>query len=77
MSEIKQTMNGRDVGPQACFPCDDDAACLVMASADLRGRSHDWNRHTVPSPFALSGSLRVQWTALAHVTRLPDTNRVN
>jgi|PlaIllAssembly_1097288.scaffolds.fasta_scaffold576852_2 hypothetical protein len=76
MSEIEQTMNGRDVGLQACFPCGDDAACLVMASADLRRRSHDLNRHMAPSPFALSGALRVQWTSLAHVMRLRYARRV-
>ena len=69
MSEIEQTMNGRDVGLQACFPCGDDAACLVMASADLRRRSHDLNRHMAPSPFALSGALRVQWASAVQAQR--------
>jgi hypothetical protein len=76
MSEIEQTMNGQDVGLQACFSCGDDAACLVMAPADLPGRSHDLNRHMAPSPFALSGALRVQWTAMAHVRRLHYARRV-
>jgi hypothetical protein len=77
MSEIEQTINGRDVGLRERFPCGDDAACLVMASADSLARSHDLNRHTALSPFALSGLLRVQWASLARVMRLPDTHRVN
>jgi hypothetical protein len=76
MSEIEQTMNGRDVGLLACFPCGDDAACFVMASADSLGRLHDVNRHTTLSPFALSGSLRVQWASLAHMRRLRYARRV-
>jgi len=76
MSEIEPTMNGRDVGLQACFPCGDDAACLVMTSADSLGWSHDLNRHTAPSPFALSSSLRVQWASMVYVMRLRSARRV-
>jgi hypothetical protein len=44
-------------------PCGNNTACLGTASPDSRGRSHDLKRHTGSSPFALSGSLRVQWVS--------------
>ncbi len=69
MSERERTLDGRAIGPQARWPCGDDAACLGTASPDSQWRLHDFDRHAAPDPFALSGSLRVQWTSAAHAQR--------
>ena len=63
MSELDPITLWQDGGSQKRWPCGNDTACLGTASPDSRGRSHDLNRHTGSSPFALSGSLRVQWVS--------------
>jgi uncharacterized RmlC-like cupin family protein len=74
MSQIERQSHWQDIGPQADLPGGDDTACRVTATPDARGRSHDLDRHTASSLFALSGSLRVQWgsTTLAQKIFTPD-----
>jgi hypothetical protein len=60
MNELDPITLWQDGGSQKRWPCGNNTACLMTASPDSLGQSHDFDRHTPPSPFVLSGSLRVQ-----------------
>jgi hypothetical protein len=61
MTEHARLIPWQDNGSQKRWPCDNDTACLMMASPDSPTQSHDFDRHKAPSSFALSDLLRVQW----------------
>lgn len=63
MSELDPITLWQDGGSQKRWPCGNDTACLGTASPDSRGRSYDFERPVAPAPFALSGTLRVQWAS--------------
>ena len=69
MSKFDPITLCQDNGLQTRWPCGNDTACLVTTSPDLPGQSDHFAHHRLSAPFALSGSLRVQWASTTQARR--------